>query len=138
MTNATDYLEGELAKHLLRTGTFTKPSSIWIGLFTDTPDDAGAGTEISITDTGYGRVQCGPADASWSAPAGGNGASVNLVDFQYDSPTGDWGEITSFGIFDAETGGNVLITEDLLVAKTVSSGDLAPKFAAGDLTITFS
>jgi len=136
--NATDYLEGELAKHVLRTGTFTKPAAIWIGLFTDTPTDAGVGTEVSTSASGYGRVQCGPADASWSSPAGGNGASTNLLDFQFSAPTADWGEITSFGIFDAETGGNALITNDLLVSKTVSNGDLAPKFAAGDLTITFS
>lgn len=139
MSGASDYLEGELGKHILRTGSFTKPSAIWLALFTVAPDDDGTGgAEISITSTGYGRVQCGPADASWSAPAAGNGAFVNLLDFQYGAPLLDWGEIVAFGLYDAETGGSFLISDDLLVPKTVNAGDLAPKFAAGDLTITFS
>lgn len=139
MSDASDYLEEQLGTHLLRTGSFTKPSSIWLALFTVKPDDDGTnGTEVSITSTGYGRVQCGPADASWSAPAGGNGKFINLLDFQFGSPSGDWGDIVAFGIYDAETGGNFLIADDLLVPKTISAGDLAPKFAAGDLSITFA
>ena len=43
MANASDYLEVELRKHIFRTGSFTKPTVLAVGLFTVTPSDAGGG-----------------------------------------------------------------------------------------------
>jgi hypothetical protein len=137
--SASDYLEAQQGNHLLRNATFAKPSDIWLALFTVKPDDDGTGgTEVSTSSTGYGRVACGPDDDMWAEPAGGNGEFVNLEDFQFGAPVDDWGDLVAFALFDAETDGNLLIPSDLLHEKTVNDGDLAPKFAAGDLKITFS
>ena len=55
MANMSDYLEVELRKHIFRTGSFTKPTVLAVGLFTVTPSDSGGGTEVS--GGSYARVQ---------------------------------------------------------------------------------
>lgn len=135
----TNYLEEMVGNVLFRVQAAYKPAAIWVGLFTSAPSDAGGGTEVSAA--GYGRVQVTQADAKWNAPAAGNGAFSNVDDIQFGSPTADWGIITHWGIFDAETNGNLLIWEALTAQKTVNNGDAAPKFAGGApgaLVVTFS
>ena len=136
MSNATDYLEGELIRHLFRTGSMTKPAQLHIGLFTAPPNDAGAGgTEVS--GGSYARVQVNPGDANWSAPAGGNGTTSNVGTITFPTPTAPWGIVTHFGVFDAATGGNLLIAAALQVAKTIETGDGVP-FPPGSLTVTIA
>jgi hypothetical protein len=53
-------------------------------------------------------------------------------------PTANWGTVTHFGIFDALTAGNLLFWAALTASKVVNSGDAAPKFLAGALTITLA
>jgi hypothetical protein len=137
MSNASDYLEVSIGNHLLRSSTFAKPAGVWLALFTAAPEDAGGGTEVNASGTGYGRVQAGPDDADWSAPTT-SGEFVSLSDFVFGEPTADWGEITHWALFDAETGGNLLLHAPLIVPQNVANGGLAPKFAAGDLHITFA
>lgn len=138
MSAATNYFEEQIGTHVLRTGSFTKPTAIYVALFTTLPDEAGTGG-VEVTGTGYTRVQHGPSDATWAAPVGGNGVFSNLGAIQFGSPTTDWGVIVGYGIFDASTEGNLLIAHLLTGGPiTVNSGDLAPGFAANTLTITFA
>lgn len=138
MSSMQNVLKAALHNHVFRTQSMAKYASLWLALYTVKPDKDGAGgTEVSTTDTGYGRVQCGPLDANWDVPDS-NGRSVSLVDFSYQQPTGAWGTVVFWGICDAETGGNILVVEDLLVPKPVTDQDLPPKFAAGDLAFTWS
>lgn len=136
MAALSDYLENELIKHIFRTGSFTKPAGLHVALFTAAPSDAGGGTEV--TGGSYARVAAGPLDATWDAPAAGNGVTANTADITFPAPTADWGSVTHFGIFDAATAGNLLIHGALAAAKTVNNGDPAPKFLAGQLQITFA
>jgi hypothetical protein len=136
MSAMSDYLEEQLIDHLFRTGTFSKPSAIYLALFTAAPSDSGGGTEVS--GGSYARTQVTQADANWNAPAGGNGLTDNVSDITFPTPTADWGTIVAFGIFDASSGGNLLIHGSLGTSKTVNNGDPAPKFSAGDLDITFA
>ena len=136
MAALSDYLENELIKHIFRTGSFTKPTTLYVALFTAAPNDAGGGTEVS--GGSYARVAAGPLDATWAAPAAGDGVTSNVGDITFPAPTANWGSVTHFGIFDAITAGNLLIHGALTAAKTVNNGDPAPKFTAGDLQITFA
>jgi hypothetical protein len=43
--------------------------------------------------------------------------------------------ITSWGIYDASTAGNLLWYGNLSVSKTVNNGDAAPSFGIGQLSI---
>ena len=137
MASASNYLEEEAGKHLLRTGSWTKPSAIYVALFVTAPgEDGTGGTEV--TGTGYARVLHGPSDATWAAPVGGNGQFSNLGAVQFGSPTANWGTISAFGLYDAITSGNLLIVNTLTASVVVNSGDPAPAFAEGTLVVTIA
>lgn len=129
----TDYLEGQLRAHLFRTASFAKPTQLNVALYTAAPSDAGGGTEVS--GGGYARVNVPPLDANWSAASATDGVTDNVADITFPTPSGNWGTITHFAIFDQ--GVNMLIWGALTTAKTVNNGDPAPKFVAGALDITF-
>jgi len=135
MSAMSDYLEGEIIKHIFRTGSFTKPTALYVGLFTAAPNDAGGGTEVS--GGSYARAQHNPADANWAAPGAGDGLTSNLAEITFPTPTANWGQVTHIGIFDAATAGNLLLHGALTTPKTINNGDPAPKFAAGELDVTF-
>lgn len=131
MTQATDWLEVELRKHMFRTGSFTKPTDIDIALFTAAPGETGGGTEVS--GGSYARVARDPLDANWSAASATDGLTDNVAAITFPSPTANWGVVTSFGIyFDS----NLAIYDNLGANKTVNNGDAAPAFAIGALSVT--
>lgn len=132
----SDYLENELIKHVFRTGTFTKPTNLYIALFTSAPSDAGGGTELSGNN--YARVAHGPADGDWDATSGTNGNTKNTSAINFPTPSGNWGLITHFAIFDTISGGNMMYHGALTQAKTVNNGDPAPSFPVGALSVTES
>jgi hypothetical protein len=138
----SDYLENKLIDHILRNTAYTVPTTIYIGLYTAAPTDAGGGTEV--TGGSYARVQVGPSTTAWNATQGGTsgassgtgGATANAADVVFATPSANWGVVTHFGVFDAVSAGNLLLWAPLTVSKTINNGDAAPKFLAGALTIT--
>lgn len=136
MAAMSNYLENELVKHIFRTGSFTKPSALYVALYTSAPSDSGGGTEVS--GGSYARAQLDPSDSNWAATSGSDGKTSNSVEITFAAPTGNWGTITHFGIFDASTSGNLLIHGALTVSKTVNNADAAPKFAVNALEVTFA
>ena len=136
MSAISDYLENELIKHLFRTGSFTKPTGLYLALFTVAPSDSGGGTEV--TGGAYARQQRDPLDANWDATSGTDGKTANTAVVTFPAPTANWGTIVAFGLFDAVTGGNLLFTAALTLDKTVNNGDDAPSFPAGSLTFTLA
>lgn len=143
MANLSDYLENKLVDHILRAATFSKPTTVYIGLFTVNPSDSGGGTEVS--GGSYARIQVGPGDASWTATQGGTtgnssgtgGQTNNAADTIFTQATANWGTVTGIGIFDAVSGGNLLFWGALTTSKTVNNGDQF-KIAAGNCPITFA
>jgi hypothetical protein len=127
-----DYLELELLDHLTGVGAFAMPTHLWVGLFTITPADAGGGTEVSAG--GYGRVDHTPGGTNWNTAA--TGSTSNKTAIAFSAPTANWGVIVAFGVFDAETAGNLLWWGAVTPNKTINNGDAAPSFAAGALTLT--
>lgn len=133
--NASDYLEGQIIAHIFRTASFTKPTHLYVALFTAAPNDAGGGTEV--TGGSYARVDVPPLDANWAAPSAGNGVTSNVAAINFGTATASWGTLTHFGIFDASTSGNLLVWGALTSSRTVNNGD-AFQIPAGQLTITVS
>lgn len=146
MSDMSDYLENKLIDHLFRGRSFTAPTQLWVALFTAAPSDAGGGTEVS--GGSYARATPGAnSDTAWKATQGGTpaaassgtgGATSNPNAITFPAPTGNWGVITHFAIFDASSGGNMLIWKALTASKTVNNGDPAPSFAVDDLDFTLS
>lgn len=135
MADATNAFEGLIGDHLLRTATWSKPATIYVGLFTVLPDEAGAGG-TEVTGGSYARVQCGPGDAYWTGPAGGNGIYSNTDIVQFAAPTGNWGAVAGFGLFSAASSGTLYITKAFAAPITINLGDPAPAFSAGSITVT--
>ena len=136
MANMSDFLEVELRKHIFRTGSYTKPTVLAVALYTVTPSDSGGGTEV--TGGSYARVQRDPLDANWTAASATDGLTDNAAALTFPTPTANWGTVVAFGIFDATSGGNLLIWGPITPNKTINNGDPAPAFAIGALDITFA
>ena len=123
----TNAYETHLLQYLLTTDSVTRPTSWYVGLFTSDPTDTGAaGTEVS--GNGYARTA-----ATFSVT--GDTAS-NTAGVEFPAATGgDWGTVGWIGIMDASTGGNMLITSALTVAKSITDGDVF-RIPTGDLDVT--
>ena len=47
MSAMSDYLENEILDHILGTGAYTMPSTVYVGLSTGSFNDDNSGTELS-------------------------------------------------------------------------------------------
>ena len=128
MAAMSNYLEDALINATLRNTTFTSPATVYVGLFTTDPTDAGSGTEVS--GGSYAR-QAG----SFAAPS--NGTSTTNADITFPTATGNWGTVTHFAIFTASTAGNMLYHGVLNNSKTIQTGDIL-KIETGNLTVTLA
>jgi hypothetical protein len=133
MSAMSDYLEQQLANHIFRASTFSKPTGLHVGLFTSATTDAGGGTELS--GNGYARAALAPSDSNWTL-TGGTISNASNQTITFPTPTGNWGTVTHFGIFTASTGGSLLFHGALTASKTVNQGDTVT-FPGGQLQITF-
>jgi hypothetical protein len=128
MAAFSNYLENALINGTLRATSYTAPTTVYVGLFTSDPTDAGSGTEVS--GNAYARQS-----ATFAAPS--NGASSTNADVQFPQATGTWGTVGWFGIFDALTTGNLMYHGALTASKTIETGDVF-KIASGNLTVTLA
>lgn len=128
MAALSNYLENALINATLRNTAYTSPTTVYVGLFTSDPTDAGSGTEVS--GGSYARKSM-----AFDAPS--NGASVNTSAVEFNQATGNWGTITYFAIFDASTSGNMLYHGALTTSKTIETGDVF-KFADSSVTVTLA
>lgn len=135
MSQASDYLEGKVLDTIaslgsvdLATGTVTAGNGGFIGLFTAAPSDAGGGTECS------GGAYAREAVGSNGFGAASGGAITNPAEFKWADATANWGTITHIGLFDAATGGNLLVYGALTSSVAITSGDIF-KIPASGFTI---
>jgi len=127
----TDYLEDKLRDHVLRNVAYTSPATVYLRLFTTSTTDAGAGTEVA------GGSYTGKA-VTFAAGAAGSGAADNsgAVSFA-NMPDTTATPITHAALFDAATGGNMLMHAPLSSPKSTNAGDTLT-FAIGDVDAVFA
>lgn len=144
MSAMSDYLENKLVDHLFRAQTFAAPTTLHVGLLTAAPSDAGGGTEVS--GNSYARVAVTTAltafagtqsAGSTTASSGTGGQTSNNAVITFPTPTGTWGAVSHFGIYDAASAGNLLFWGALTITKTINQGDTVT-FPAASLTVTFA
>ncbi len=128
MANFSNYLENALINATLRNTSYTSPTTVYVGLFTSDPTDAGSGTEVA--GGSYARTA-----VTFGAPS--NGVATNNADVTFPTATGSWGTITHIGIHDASTTGNLLYHSSLTASKTVGTGDVF-KISSGNLSVTLA
>ena len=121
--NLTNYLENKLLDHFLGTTSYTMPT-VYVGLFTVAPTDAGGGTEV--TGGSYARQA-----AAFTAAA--SGATSNSANIDFTSMPA--ATTVAIAVFDASTSGNMLVYGTLTTNKQTDAGDTL-RIATGDLDIS--
>lgn len=110
---------------------FTPPSSLWFALYNTDPTAANTGVEV--TGPGYARVQI-PA-MTFAQLSGGKMTVSNSAKVVMQRATGTWTTANYWAVMDAQTGGNLIVKEALLVSAAVTNGQ-QPEFDVGDLVVT--
>jgi hypothetical protein len=142
MAAMSDYLENKLIDQLFRGQAFSFPATLHFALLTvNTDDDGSPLTEVSGGSYARAAVTASLANfagtqaaGSTVASSGASGTTSNNGTITFPAPTANWGVIVGVAIYDAASGGNMLIYSPLTTNKTVNSGDSAPSFAAGQFT----
>lgn len=132
----SNVMEADVLNHQYRTATWTKPTSVWVALFTAAPTDSTGGTEV--TGGGYARQAVSCADANWTFTAddgAGNSQIANANVITYANPTANQGVITHWATMSAATLGNVLHYGALTSSINATSGSVGPSFQVGALVI---
>ncbi len=127
----SDYLENKILDHVLGGSDYTRPSTVYIALYTTAPTDAGGGVEVSAPS--YTRKSATNNATNW--PAASSGVKTNGADIVFATAATSWGTIVAFGIFDAVSAGNLLYWGTLTSSRLIDAGDTA-FFRLGTLTIT--
>ena len=153
MSAASDFMENTFVDVMFRgqnatingkTLTWSAAPTLYFALFTAAPSDSGGGTEVTIGSNAYARASItgsltnfnGTHGTTTGASSGTGGQTSNAVDINFATPTpAGWGTITSWGIYDAASGGNLLFWGTLTSNKTINASDTV-KFAAGQFVIT--
>jgi len=125
MAGFSDYLENAVLDHVFRASTYTAAATVYAALYTATPSDAGGGTEVS--GTAYARQAIVFAAAS-------SGTIVNSAIVNFGTAGSAWGTVSTFGVFDAATSGNLLAWDSLTASKTIGEDDPV-SFPVGNLSI---
>lgn len=141
MSAMSDYLEVELRKHLFRTGSMTKPTTLRVALATAAPTDASTGATITevANSNNYSRTGPDPLDANWSGASSTDGLTDNVAAITFPTASGSWGTVSHCVIVDSAThgAGNILFHGALSASKAVATNDIF-QFAAGALDVTLA
>jgi hypothetical protein len=130
MSALSDAAEKLLLDWLMTTGTATRPTAWYIGLYTAAPSDSGGGTEVS--GNGYSRQS-----VTFGAASSPGGTTDNTGAVSFTASGGNWGTITHVGIFTASTSGTLLWHGALSASRTINDGDTL-SFAIGAITLTLA
>ena len=128
MAELTDYMEDRIV-NFMRNVAITGHAAVYVALFTTATADDGTGTEVS--GGSYARELAG---LSAPSPAG---VTTNAAIITFTTATANWGIVTHTALYDAISGGNMIMHSVLDASKTVNSGDIF-KINTGDLDVTIA
>lgn len=127
MSAASNYLETQLVNLIFRGTAFTPPAKTYIALHTSDPTETGSAGEVPLaTWPSYVRQDAakgGTQANAWIAPS--DGTSKNALQLLYAMYDGAAPlTVTHFSVWDAVTGGNMLVYAPLASARTINNGDV--------------
>lgn len=127
MSAASNYLETQLVNLIFRGTAFTPPAKTYIALHTSNPGETGTSGEVATaTWPSYARQDAakgGAQSSAWIAPS--DGVSKNALQLLYAMYDGAAPlTVTHFSVWDAATGGNMLVYAPLASARTINNGDV--------------
>jgi len=130
MAALSDFAEKLLLDWAMTTGSATRPTAWYVGLFTAAPSDSGGGTEVSTG--GYARQA-----VTFGAASSPGGTTSNTGAVSFTASGANYGTVTHIGIFDALTTGNLLWHGAMTASKTVNDGDTL-EFSIGNIDLTLA
>lgn len=134
MSGFSDYLENTLFSATLRGGSYTG-GAVFAALFKTDPTDAATGAEL--TDSAYVRQRCHASVVSDGFTAPNNGSGSNTRNLVFPAIADVQVTISHWGLFDAQTGGNLLYHAPLTNPKTLDPSDVL-SFPVGSLVVTLA
>jgi hypothetical protein len=132
MGGLSTYLKNKLQDAALG-GGYTKPGTVYVALYTATPNADGGGTEV--TGGSYARAAVTNNSTNW--PNATAGVKENGAIITFAAATDAWGTVTHWGIFDALTSGNLLWWGTLGSSVAPVTGSVV-KFGVSQFSFTIS
>lgn len=114
----------------------TGVGSLFIGLHTADPLDAGTQATNEATYTGYARVAVARTSGAWSVTGTTPTTVSNVAVVTFAACTAGSNTITHFSIGYQTSGANKIMVSGALTASLAVSAGITPSFAAGALTAT--
>lgn len=128
----TTYFLNQVMGNLFKTKTTPAlPQEFFIGLSSTAPAVDGSGVSEPASSAGYNRVKL----EVLGVPT--NGVIVNDSAISFDESTANWGTMTHFVIFDAKTGGNLLMYDTLSNSRNVEAATIVT-LKKGSLSLTLA
>ena len=128
MSAFSNYLEGKIVDHFLRNTSVSSPTTVYLALFESDPGEDASGTETAYT--GYARQA-----STWTTLDGAGETKNNAaISFPANGNASASVAISHGAVFDALTGGNMIIKGPLASTKTLAVGDVL-SFQANALTL---
>ncbi len=93
----SNYAEGKLLAHVLAESYWTGPNAVYIGLFTNIPDDSTPGAFV---------VDAGLKHIDWSVTGS---TATNVTNVVFGPATEEWGCVRAFGLYDSIASSNLLL-----------------------------
>lgn len=117
LTGYSDYLNKAILDHVFGIQTFAVPE-LHCALFTVAPDSAGAGG-TECTGGNYARQPVTNDGTNFPNASNGSKSNALAITFSYTPSAPGWGSVVAEAVYDAASGGN------LLLAKTISTTAVA-------------
>jgi hypothetical protein len=131
---SSSYLISKIYGTVFQNTTYTPGSNVYIALGTGTITSQACTGEVG-TGVGYVRVAVTTTSGSWPISVM-SGSVSNGAAIAFGTPTGSWGTVNQFCIYDASTSGNLLISASLTTSQAIQNGQAQPTFAIGALSWT--
>ena len=128
MCSFSNYCQSSILNHIFGKEEMSS-TEIYVGLLTQPPNEDGSSVSEPESQC-YARVSTNAS--SWDDAFEGSIENINNISFPMACE--NWGKVTHFALFDAESGGNILAFGSLSPSKNINSGDI-PRFAPGDLIV---
>jgi hypothetical protein len=125
----TNYLADRLVKATVGDVSYTAPTEVFLGLYTEDPTKAGFSSN-EVDASSYNRQK-----VVFTAPV--DGVSTNAGQIDWNTATSNWGNVGWISVMDASSGGFMLYFTALDSAKEILSGDQF-KIDAGKLQLTLT
>lgn len=109
---------------------FTAPGSIYVGLHTGDPGEAGAANEVS--GNGYARGTIPNTGAYW--PAASNGAKAFAGTTTFGTASASWGTLSYWSTWGAAAAGTMFHYGTLTTPTAITTG-MAPYIGPNGITI---